>query len=71
MRATPEPARLTVEELCKRLHDALKAAGILVDPPLIATISTRSGELVDVVAPPLFDLEQTELLCEIVEEGQQ
>ncbi|MFE7611186.1 hypothetical protein [Streptomyces celluloflavus] len=51
MGVTPVQAQ-SIEELCKRLHDALKAAGILVDPPLIAAISTHNGALVDKIAPP-------------------
>ncbi|WP_411121458.1 hypothetical protein [Streptomyces sp. x-19] len=57
----------TADELCKRLNDALRAAGFDVEPALVATLSTRGGALVDKVAPPLFDERQTERLCRIVE----
>ncbi|MFE7312986.1 hypothetical protein ACFU7T_07765 [Streptomyces sp. NPDC057555] len=65
------PPRYTINEVCSRLHDALNDAGILVDAPLIATIRTSSGELVDTVSLPLFSVEQTERLCEIVKAAQQ
>ncbi|WP_274918491.1 hypothetical protein [Streptomyces sp. WZ-12] len=65
MRATPVPVR-TADELCKRLNDAFKAAGILADDALVATFK-RGDSVVERIAPPLFDAEQTECLCKIVE----
>ncbi|MFE6687633.1 hypothetical protein ACFVFQ_14250 [Streptomyces sp. NPDC057743] len=67
MRATPVPARLTVEELCKRLHDALQAAGFLAAEPVVATMKRGDGTRVDNVVPPPLSDTDTERLCRILE----
>ncbi|QRX94321.1 hypothetical protein [Streptomyces noursei] len=57
----------TVEEMCKRLHDALQAAGFLVDDPMVATVKKPGGALVEKVVPPPFSSGDTERLCKILE----
>ncbi|WP_274917110.1 hypothetical protein [Streptomyces sp. WZ-12] len=66
MCATPATAR-TVEELCKRLNDALKSAGFLDGEPVVATLKRASGALVEKVAPPPLSDSDTERLCRILE----
>ncbi|WP_180990365.1 hypothetical protein [Streptomyces noursei] len=53
--------------MCKRLYEALRDAGLNVEPPLVATVSTTRGVMVDKIAPPLLLLHQAERLCKILE----
>ncbi|MER6052977.1 hypothetical protein ABT168_37015 [Streptomyces sp. NPDC001793] len=67
MSSTPVPVR-TADELCKRLDDAFRDAGFeLGERSVDVTIRTASGDTVEKIAPPLFNEDQAERLCRIVE----
>ncbi|GGU83047.1 hypothetical protein GCM10010211_56260 [Streptomyces albospinus] len=53
--------------MCRRLHEALRGAGFNAEPPLVATVSTTRGVMVDKIVPPLLLLHQAERLCTILE----
>ncbi|WP_043265735.1 hypothetical protein [Streptomyces sp. CT34] len=65
VRAADEEA----DVMCGRLHEALRGAGFNVEPPLVATVSTTRGVMVDKIVPPLLLPHQAERLCKLLEAG--
>ncbi|MFK0292486.1 hypothetical protein ACIQU6_18685 [Streptomyces sp. NPDC090442] len=61
----------TANEVCKRLHEALRTVELDLQPPVVATIFTADGVLVDQVVPPLLSTAQAETLCKILEKEAQ
>ncbi|MFB7631183.1 hypothetical protein ACFC0M_09580 [Streptomyces sp. NPDC056149] len=65
------PDARKANEVCKRLHEALCAVELGLQPPVVAAIFTADGALVDQVVPPLLSTAQAERLCKILEKEAQ